>query len=92
MVNPQAESIKTWYVFRKHALDNILEISVDEFSAKQYLWFNKQIWSKSKQYFYYQDLFEKGIYSIPDLIDAVDPNNIRIKTFEDLVFDFKISE
>ena len=33
-----------------------------------------------------------GIYSISDLIDALDPNNIRIKTFEDLVFDFQISE
>ena len=87
-----AESIKTWYVFRKHALDDILEISFDEFSAQQYLWFNKQIRSKSKQYFYYQDWFEKGIYFISDLIDAVDPNNIRIKTFEDLVFDFQISE
>ena len=69
-----------------------MEISFDEFSAQQYRWFNKQIRSKSKQYFYYQDWFEKGIYSISDLIDVVDPNNIRIKTFEDLVFDFQISE
>ena len=66
-----AESIETWYVFRKHALDNILEISFDEFSAQQYLWFNKQIRSKSKQYFYYQDWFEKGIYSISDLIESM---------------------
>ena len=52
LVNHQvAESMKTLYAFRKHALDTILEISFDEFSAEQYLWFNKQICSRSKQYF-----------------------------------------
>ena len=50
--NQVAESIKTWYVFRKYVLENVLKITPEEFSAQQCLWFNKQIRSKSKQYFF----------------------------------------
>ena len=54
----------------------------------QCIWYNKNIHSKSKQYFLYQDWLDKGIIFISDLLNPPHPGG---KLFEELVLDFHIS-
>ena len=79
--NQLADSIRTWYIYRSKAVDKVLSIDTEDFSSQEYLWFNKCIRSKSKQFFDYQDWYDKGIYTIDDLIVAPDPDNVYLKNF-----------
>ena len=54
----------------------------------QCIWFNRNIRSKSKQYFLYQDWLDRGIVYISDLINPPHPGN---KLFEELILDYGIS-
>ena len=47
-----ADSIRTWYVFRDKAVNEIYGCDYSDLGACQCLWYNRNIRSKSKQYFY----------------------------------------
>ena len=44
------DSIRTWCVFRKKAVENLYDCKCSDLGACQCLWFNGNIRSKSKQY------------------------------------------
>ena len=54
----------------------------------QCLWFNRNVRSKTKQYLFYEDWFEKGIQDFSDLFNPPLPGS---KLFEELVLDFGVS-
>ena len=83
-----ADSIRTWYEFREKATKNIYDCNYSDLGACQCLWYNRNIRSKSKQYFYYEDWCDKGIVYINDLLDPPLPG---AKLFEDLILDFDVS-
>ena len=51
------------------------------------LWFNRNIRSKSKQYFFYEDWYDKGIIYISDLLNPPLPGS---KLYEELILDFDV--
>ncbi len=74
-----ADSLRTWYLFyEKAAID--LGYEVSELKLQGYIWFNKYVRSKSKQFFYYDSWFEKGIAFIEDLLykDMPTPSSLKI--------------
>ena len=54
----------------------------------QCLWFNKNIRSRTKQYLFYEDWFDRGIQYISDLLKPPQGG----KLFEELVRDFEVSQ
>ena len=66
----------------------IYDSNYSEFGACQCLWFNKNIRSKSKQYFYYNEWCDKGILYNSDLLSPPLPG---AKLFEELILDFGVS-
>ena len=62
--------------------------SFSDFGYLQCLWYNRNIRSKTKNYIYYEDWFERGIVYIHDLLNPPLPGS---KLFEELVLDFDIS-
>ena len=89
--NQLADSIRTWYIYRAKAVKDLFDFDTEDFSSQEYLWFNRRVRSKSKQYFDYQDWYDKGIHTIADLMNVPDPDDVYIKTLEDLVSEFGIS-
>ena len=87
-----ADSIRTWYIFRAKAVKDLLDFDTEDFSSQEFLWFNRRVRSKSKQFFDYQDWYDKGIHTVADLMNVPDPDNVYIKTHEDLVSEFGISQ
>ena len=55
----------------------------------QCLWFNRNIRSRTKQYLFYEDWYEKGIQFISDLLNPPLPGS---KLCEELVLDFDVSQ
>ena len=90
--NQLADSIRTWYIFRAKAVKDLLDFDTEDFSSQEYLWFNRRVRSKSKQFFDYRDWYDKGIHTVADLMNVPDPDNVYIKTHEDLVSEFGISQ
>jgi len=84
-----ADSLRTWYVYRESAVNLSLGIPFSDLGACQSLWFNKNVRSKSKQYFYYEDWCDKGILYVDDLLNPPHPGS---KLFEELILDFDISK
>ena len=82
-----AESLGSWYIFRQEATKDIFDCHFSEIGACQLLWFNKQIRSKSKTHFYYDNWFKNNIQSIHDLLNPPLPG---YKLFEEIVLDFNI--
>ena len=63
--------------------------SFSSIGSCQSIWFNRNIRSKSKQFFFfYQDWMDRGIVYISDLLNPPHPGS---KLFEELVLDFNIS-
>ena len=83
-----ADSIRTWYLFRDKACMKEFGNDYLHIGSSQCIWFNKNIRSKSKKYFFYQEWFEKGIMFISDLLNPPHPD---CKIFEELVLDFHVS-
>ena len=52
--------------------------------------FNKHVRLKSKQYFYYDSWYDKGIFSINDLLYKDTPTPV-LKSFDDLIIEYDIS-
>ena len=83
-----ADSIRVWYVFREYLSLCLTGKKFSDTGACQYLWFNRNIRSRSKQSLYYEDWYEKKICLINDLLNPHHPGH---KLFEELVLDFRIS-
>ena len=83
-----AESLQTWYVFREKAVQNEFNEPFSSIGACQCIWYNKNICSKSKHFFLYQDWLDRGIVYVKDLLNPPHPDS---KLFEELVLDFNIS-
>ena len=81
--NQLANSIRTWYIYRAKAVKDLLDSNIEDFSSQEYLWFKRRVRTKSKQYFDYQDWYEEGTYTIADLMNVPDPDNVYIKTLKD---------
>ena len=92
--NQLADSFRTWYIFRAKAVKDLffLDFDTEDFSSQEYLWFNRRVRCKSKQYFDYRDWYDKGIHTVADMLNVPDPDNVYIKTHEDLVSEFGISQ
>ena len=82
------DSIRTWYLFRDKVCMKEFGYDYLYLGSLQCIWFNRNIRSKSKQYFFYLDWFEKGIIFISDLLNPPHPD---YKLFEELVLDYDIS-
>ena len=75
--------------FVKELLKKFMIVIILIFSgACQCLWYNRNIRSKSKQFFYYEEWHDKGILYISDLLDPPHPG---AKLFEELILDFEVS-
>ena len=83
-----AESFRTWYIFRDNFVKSEFDQSYASIGSCQCIWYNKNVRSKSKQYFVYQDWLDKGIVYIDDLLNPPHPGN---KLFEELVLDYNVS-
>ena len=83
-----ADSIRTWYVYRNKAVKDIFGEEFSDMGLSQCLWYNRNIRSKSKMFFFYEDWYDKGIVDVSDLINPPHPG---FKLFEELVLDFDIS-
>ena len=85
-----SDSIRSWYFFRERAVDDLgMEFQEIRSQKSTCIWFNKYIRSKSKQYFYYASWYEKGIYTLKDLLYDGLPNPV-FKSFDDLIIEFDI--
>ena len=84
-----AESLQTWYIFRENFAKTEFNVTFSSIGSCQCIWFNRNIRSKSKQYFWYQDWLDKGIVYISNLLNPPHPGH---KLFEELVLDYDISK
>ena len=78
------------YMYSAKAVKNLLDFDKEDFASQEYLWFNRRVRSKSKQYFDCQGWYDKGIHTIADLMNVPDPDNVYIETLGDLVSEFGI--
>ena len=83
-----AESLQTWYIFRESFSNLEFNSVFSSIGSCQCIWFNRNIRSRSKQYFIYQDWLDKGIVYISDLLNPPHPGH---KLFEELILDYDIS-
>ena len=83
-----AESLQTWYIFRQHFVKLEWDIPFTSIGNCQCIWYNKNIHSISKKYYFYQDWLDKKIVFISDLLNPPLPGG---KLFEELILDFDIS-
>ena len=83
-----AESLQTWYIFRENFVKLEWNIPFTSIGDCQTIWYNKNINSKSKKYYFYQDWLDKGIVFISDLLNPPLPGS---KLFEELILEFDIS-
>ena len=84
-----ADSLRTWYIYREKACKEIHNTNFYDMGNILCLWFNKNIRSRTKQYLFYEDWYEKGIQFISDLLNPPLPGS---KLFEELVLDFDVSQ
>ena len=64
------------------------DMAFSSIGSCQCIWFNKNISSKSKNYFLYQGWIDKGIIFISDLLNPPHPGS---KLFEELILDYDIT-
>ena len=83
-----ADSIRTWYFYREKASQDLVGKKFSDIGICQYLWFNRHVRSRSKQYLYYGEWYNKKICTINDLLNPPHPGS---KLFEELILDFGIS-
>ncbi len=85
-----ADSIRSWYEFRDKAAEDLGYTSHEIKSQKcTCIWFNKNIRSKSKQFFYYDAWYSKGICTLSDVLYD-DVQTPVLKSFDDLIVEFDI--
>lgn len=84
-----AESLQTWYIFRENFAKTEFGTVFSAIGSCQCIWFNRNICSKSKHYFLYEDWLDKGIVYISDLLNPPHPGN---KLFEELILDYDIGK
>ena len=86
-----ADSIRSWYKFRDRAIED-LGHEIHELRSQRCtcIWFNKNIRSKSRQYFYYDSWYERGICTLGDILYDDVPTPV-LKSFDDLIIEFDIS-
>ena len=82
-----AESLQTWYIFRESFSITAFNTAFSSIGSCQCIWFNRNIRSKSKQYFLYQDWLDRELVYISDLLNPPHPGN---KLFEELILDYGI--
>ena len=83
-----ADSLRTWYIFRDKIVKKEFDNDFLYLGSSQCIWYNKNIRSRSKQFFYYEDWFRKGIVFLHDLLNPPHPG---CNLFEELILDFDIS-
>ena len=83
-----SDSITTWYFFREKAVNREFSMSFSDLGSCQCLWFNRNVRSKSKQFLFYDEWFDRGIVFVSDLLNPPLPGS---KLFEELILDFGIS-
>ena len=83
-----ADTLRTWYIYRERLCKEIYNTSFCDMGNIQCLWFNRNVRSKTKQYLFYEDWFDKGIQDFSDLLNPPLPGS---KLFEELVLDFGVS-
>ena len=83
-----ADSLRTWYIFRDKIVKKEFDNDFLYLGSSQCIWYNKNIRSRSKQFFDYEDWFRKGIVFVHDLLNPPHPG---CKLFEELILDFDIS-
>ena len=79
-----AESLRVWYGYRDQIKENL---GYENYHLQDLIWWNCKFRFKTKKYFFYQNWFDQGIYTLEDLYRG---RNF-VKTFEDLVIEFDIS-
>ena len=79
-----AESLRVWYGYRDQIKENL---GYENYHLQDLIWWNCKVRFKTKKYFFYQNWFDQGIYTLDDLYRG---RNF-VKTFEDLVIEFDIS-
>ena len=79
-----AESLRVWYRYRDLMKENL---GYEDYHLQDLIWWNRKVRLKTQKYFFYQNWFDQGIYTVDDLYRG--PN--FVKTFEDLVIEFDIS-
>jgi len=85
-----ADSIRSWYLFRDKAAEDLGYENRELRSQKcTCIWFNRNIRSKSKQYFYYDTWYNKGICTLSDVLYDNLPTPV-LKSFDDLIVEFDI--
>ena len=82
------DTLRTWYIYRERLCKEIYNTSFCDMGNIQCLWFNRNVRSKTKQYLFYEDWFDKGIQDFSDLLNPPLPGS---KLFEELVLDFGVS-
>ena len=82
-----AVSMRTWYIFRENAVKKEFGIRFSAIGSIQSIWLNRNLRSKSKKFFLYEDWLDNGIIYISDLLNPPFPGS---KLFEELVLDFHI--
>ena len=70
-----ADALRTWYIFRERAVKDEFGLKYSEIGSCQCLWFNRNIRSKSKQYFLHEDWLDKGLIFVSDLLDPPLPGS-----------------
>ena len=83
-----SESLRAWYVFRENFVKSEFDIPFSAVGSCQCIWFNRNISSKSKKFFLYQEWLDRGIIYISDLLNPPHPGH---KLFEELILDYDIS-
>ena len=78
------ESLRVWYGYRDQIKENL---GYENYHLQDLIWWNCKVRFKTKKYFFYQNWFDQGIYTLDDLYRG---RNF-VKTFEDLVIEFDIS-
>ena len=56
-----AESLQTWYIFRESFSITAFNTAFSSIGSCLCIWFNRNIRSKSKQYFLYQDWLDREL-------------------------------
>lgn len=82
-----AESLQTWYLFREYFTKLEWDTPFSLIGNCQCIWYNKNVRSKSKQYFLYQNWLNNGIAFISDLLNPPLPGSML---FEELILEYDI--
>ena len=76
------------YIIRENFAKTEFNTVFSSIGSCQCIWYNRNICSKSKHYFLYQDWLDKGIVYISDLLNPPHPGS---KLFEELILDYDIN-